>query len=578
VADEARLHDLLDLVEQARAEGDKDTETRAIAAYRRESTPNAPMLAPPGSNPVGMGPMDAYFADTVGRGNRAAASVGREFGVTAAPKASGADLVTAPLETAAHYGTGLLGTIGGGLSGIGQGLWNSVVPESMEGPSAADRVRQVQQALTYEPRTYTGQMATAITGLPGRTWGEGTNMVGEKVADVTGSPLLGSIVKTAGDLAPGAAGGRLRAPVGEGPRTPSGPRQKLQGGDKFAVPTTEQLKAAAGENYAAAENSGVVIRPDSTRNVIQMMQQVADKENLGKLPPKLAEAANVLRDRIDADKPLTMMEADKVRQLIGDAMKSTDAADRRLAKIIQTNYDRYLTGLGRNDTLAGDAAQANAFLGQARELYKRGKNSELVDSLERKAEKAAEANFTQAGLEHSLRKEFLKLSNNDKKMRMLSPEQRKAIEKVAAPGPLANLARFAGKFDPTSGPIPFAISVGTGGLLPLVGMAGRRVATNITKGNVANARAALVGKGMPSGPLRATGTPKPVPVAEGAAPGAQGSPTLATPRTPRTKEQIQRDIQALGARLRIDGSADIEQLMSDFARLQSELAATRADR
>lgn len=37
MADEARLHEILDLVEQARREGDTETEAKAIAAYRQES-------------------------------------------------------------------------------------------------------------------------------------------------------------------------------------------------------------------------------------------------------------------------------------------------------------------------------------------------------------------------------------------------------------------------------------------------------------------------------------------------------------------------------------------------------------
>lgn len=42
MANEARLHELLDLVEQARSEGDKDTEAKAIAAYKKESAPATP--------------------------------------------------------------------------------------------------------------------------------------------------------------------------------------------------------------------------------------------------------------------------------------------------------------------------------------------------------------------------------------------------------------------------------------------------------------------------------------------------------------------------------------------------------
>lgn len=45
MADEKRLHELLDLVEQARNEGDKDTEAKAISAYKRETSPGRPEMS-----------------------------------------------------------------------------------------------------------------------------------------------------------------------------------------------------------------------------------------------------------------------------------------------------------------------------------------------------------------------------------------------------------------------------------------------------------------------------------------------------------------------------------------------------
>ena len=57
MADEARLHDLLDLVEQARAEGDKVTEQKAVAAYKAASTA-APSDPSAGGGTLSIGPFD----------------------------------------------------------------------------------------------------------------------------------------------------------------------------------------------------------------------------------------------------------------------------------------------------------------------------------------------------------------------------------------------------------------------------------------------------------------------------------------------------------------------------------------
>src|SRR5690348_14409390 len=62
----------------------------------------------------------------------------------------GAALVGGPLETAAHLGTGMLATIGGGLAGLAD------IPLHAAGltrTAPADVVHNVEQSGTYAPRT-----------------------------------------------------------------------------------------------------------------------------------------------------------------------------------------------------------------------------------------------------------------------------------------------------------------------------------------------------------------------------------------------------------------------------------------
>lgn len=351
------------------------------------------------------------------------------------------------------------------------------------------------QRAIYEPRSAPGK---ALTGLVGAAAKPAVDVAQKTGADVALMPLAAE----AQAMRAGAQHFRDARALKAMAKEPK-------------VPTTADLGAAKSALYKQAEQSGVVIKPEATARSAQIFRQVAEKENLGKLPPKLSEAVGVLDDRVAAGKPLTLSDADKVRQLINDALKSTDAGDRRLASIIKTQYDNYLDALGPQDTLAGDATQAIAVLKAARDVNRRFENSRMLDATIKKAERSGDAKFTQAGEEHALRTEFKNLAGNEKKMRVLTPEQRAAVEAVSRGGAtrgrrmVANTARNLGKFDPTSGGMASLVSLGTGSLatgmtgnplgltLPAAGYLSKRLATRLTRGNVDRAREALVGRGMP---------------------------------------------------------------------------------
>lgn len=102
-----------------------------------------------------------------------------------------------------------------GIAGIVQGVSNAAarVTGGQPGMQAADRVRQVQGALTYQPRTQGGQVATGAIAYPFEKLAEGADWAGQKVADATGSPLAGTVVNTALQAAPALATRTGRAPL-----------------------------------------------------------------------------------------------------------------------------------------------------------------------------------------------------------------------------------------------------------------------------------------------------------------------------------------------------------------------------
>lgn len=315
-------------------------------------------------------------------------------------------------------------------------------------------------------------------------------------------------------IAAGAGAGVARAP-----RRAAKPAQA----PKSAIPSAEELADASAQLYSRAEQAGVVIHPKSTARAAAMIRQVAERENLGRLPPKISEAVSILEERVAQNQPLTLTEADKVRQIIGDAFASSDATDRRLAAIIRDRYDNdYLGKLGPQDTLAGNGEQAVKILREARALYRRKSNAELINRAIAEAQRKAEGRHTQSGMEHALRLEFEKIARNQKLMRTFTPEQRAAIEQVVKGDRVTNALRNLGKFDPAKGgmgaTLGGVLGGGTGAALggivggisgsaggaaigPLVLGTGAnlaaRGATRRTMANVERAREALVGTGLP---------------------------------------------------------------------------------
>lgn len=421
-------------------------------------------------------------------------------------------------EAGLKFTTGVPAYIAGNFAGLGALGYdmaaNAVMhPFSGSTPGAYANPTAVREAvtssLTYQP-SEPDSISAQMVDVPGRIIQGSGEWLG-KQADKTNLPYVGTIASSL----PEAGANALGLSYSNAPKVP-----KLE---PKPVPTTAELKAASSKLYKAADDAGVVIRPESTQRVVEMMQKVADTENLGKLTPKIKEASDVLAERASSGKPLSLMDADKVRQLINDAKKSTDAGDRRLATIIQRQYDDYLNNLKPEDTLAGNTADGVALLKQARDTYRRTSNSAMLDAMQAKAARVGETNYTQAGQELALRREFLRLANNDKRMRVLTQKEQAAITKVASPGVAANVLRNIGKFDPGRGGMGAALGYGVGGGLgatiggivggapgagagslagsALIGGAANlanRLALRGTKGRVASAREALVGRGIPT--------------------------------------------------------------------------------
>jgi hypothetical protein len=516
------------------------------AAIRKNMMPAKEPESYPGAG--GYNPMQSMLGGSALR-------IGERLGMTPENTASPVRNALAPAEVALQLGTGAVAAPVAGLAGLGQGVKNLFSP----GMQAGDRTRQIQESLTYQPRTGAGAGMSRASALPIEAYSAGTNYLGEKATDITGSPAVGATIKTLGDVAPAVIGGR-NAPR-PGPRRVGGYTPT-----KTEVPTTEQLRTAANLKYKEAKDSGVMVPADSYGKAVGEISEMARNEALNdKLHPKSSEVMRVLEK--SREKDLTLQEAENLRKLALDAEGDVNSlgrqtADGRIAGKIVDELDDKIDALSLNN--------------EARALWSRTSKSQLLDNLIERAENRAGANYTQAGKETALRQEFKSLLNNPRRMRGFTPEQKAAIKRVVHGGAVENTLRTLGKFDPTTGGMGTAISAGlaggfaapTGGMslaLPVIGFGAKRGATAMTARNVQAAREALVGRGLPSAAPQTRAAPT---LPNAALPAAIGGPRVRSTATIRNEMQnLVRQASTAGK----PGAASIQEVWLELQRLQAEL-------
>jgi len=334
--------------------------------------------------------------------------------------------------------------------------------------AASPVTRGVGSVLASSPVT---QLATAATG------GAAADVTGQ----LGGGPVAQLAAGLAGSVGPAVAANALR------PRA--------------LPPTTEQLRGHANAAYKAADDSGLVIAPNSfATRVAAIAKTVGDEGIDPTLHPRATAALNRLQQA--GAQPVTLQQAETLRRVVKSAASSIEPDERRIAQIMVGELDDYIQTLRPSDVLAGNASAATSALREARNLWSRMSKAEAIEDLMDRAKTRAQQ-FTGSGEENAIRTEFRQLVMNPRRMRVFTQAEQEAIRHVARGGPVGNLMRHLGRFaarGPVSagldtmlgGGVGFAVGgplgamIGPAGVMAL-GEAGRAGATALTK---QNARAA----------------------------------------------------------------------------------------
>jgi hypothetical protein len=529
---------------------DDMTDDQIASAIQKNMAPKAPAVPTIGGT-GGFNPILSMFVN-------AEKSASNKAGVTDEMREkpfNPAGMLEVPIQAA----TGLAGTIGGGLWGLGQGAKNLFSP----GTPAADRVAQAQEALTYKPRTAEGNIASRVVGAPGEIWQAGTNKAGEVVTDVTGSPALGAAVKTVGDLAPAAIGARG---LKRGPKEPV--RNEGYSPPKDVIPTTEQLGKSATEAYKRAEDAGISISSESFEGMKARLVDMLGKDGID---PDLHPNATAALKRVTSESgPVSLEKLETLRRIALDAEDTLVKADAKKAGDIVDAIDEYVDNLPDAELTSGRAKDAAA-LKEARALYTRKRKSEDIERLIKRAE------YAPSGFENGLVIEFRSLAKNDRRFKRFNADEQAAIDRVAKGGPAEKALRLLGKAAPTgivSGGLSSGAGFAFGGpvgavALPIAGIAGRVGAKYLTTRNARQA-AELMRRGPSVNPLSTDIPMLPIELAQ-ALVGKTGARSPATIRA-----DIDKLVQRAGSRGGAPGSSSVREVWLELERLQAELASAEA--
>jgi len=328
-------------------------------------------------------------------------------------------------------------------------------------------IEQIREGLTFQPRTEAGkEMLSDVSEFLepiAETFEAAAKFSGDTVFELTGSEVLAAAASTG----PTAVSMLIGGMIGRGAF-----RVKQKRGLKKeeaeiteaileSTPTTEGLFNRARQVYDELDNLGVTIKQPQYNRLIKDIEQSLIKNGLDQdITPSATKALNRLKGEIGSDVGLSKL--DTLRKVASNAAKSTERADAALGNIIIDNIDKFLSTSGPNVFNAPPGVNVGSISSRyriARELWGRGRKSELVSDALEKAENTA------TGFENGIRIELRKIINNKKQSSFFDESELQLIREIVKGKPGTNIAKKLGS-------LGISTQQGGTGLMALLGVGG----------------------------------------------------------------------------------------------------------
>jgi len=393
--------------------------------------------------------------------------------------------------TAEVAGTMLSSTVAEPLAGLA-GMRALLHGKGVKG--AEEAIDKVRTGFTYIPKSEEGKKK--LEGLSDfmKPIAEGLSnaekFLGDEIHDATGSPALAAaatlIPTIAMDLiGVGLSKGVTKAMVKSKNVLREG---KIARHISDAVPDSKTLKETASAMYDEIASDGATLTPAATNKFVS---DITDSMNKAGYSPWVSKAGKTFLKELEdiKGKSIPITELDLIRRR-AKSMSTTDL-DVGIQRGVQDASDNFMQELDVKHLSASNSKEALKVKKKydiARDLYGRGKRSELIHEVFEKA-KDAKVPFDDA-----IETGFRQLLNNKKTSKFFKPNERKMLQDVTRGTTKVNLARLLGKMGVHEGRSFFIPGLSIGASIGVFGPGGAYVLPAI--GSVSNVLAGrLVRKG-----------------------------------------------------------------------------------
>lgn len=256
-----------------------------------------------------------------------------------------------------------------------------------------------------------------------------------------------------------------------------------------AIPDVDDLRALSQAGYEAAENAGVIVRPEGMRRIAtETVNDLAEFGYHPQLQPKIGTLLSEM-ERL-GNTNTTYKGLDTLRKMASRVAGSNDPSEAALASRIINRLDDYMANLPADDLITGNAQQAAQGIRQGRDNWSRMRRAEMVDTARVKAERRAASTGTGGNLENTLRQNVRSILDNPRRSRGMSPAEIEMAERVVRGTPTQDALRLVGRLSPTTGGLSAMMNVGAAAFNPFlaipgaVGLGAKTVADGMTRRNV----------------------------------------------------------------------------------------------
>lgn len=287
--------------------------------------------------------------------------------------------------------------------------------------------------------------------------GAGTGIVGQGLA----SALAGGISKAAGLANP-----------------------------RVNIPTVDGIRKAKQEAYKAADDAGIILRPD----LIKRIQEQA-RDDIGQMgySPRLQPNIKGVLDELDdaAKSNHRLKDVDVIRRIAQGAYKPGDKANNAMMTQIINAIDDGLNTVKPSEIVMGNAKRGVQALNEARKAAATEAKINTITSQLSKAENQASRTYSGTNLDNAIRQKISSLLDNPARTRGFTKDELAALQEIVDGTATQNTLRWAGKFLPSSGVGGLAnlgvsmTALGPAGLaIPAAGYGMKAAADQMSRGNV----------------------------------------------------------------------------------------------